>query len=85
MSYIEPLQNHILQNQCFIWTCNWYDFVVEWMEFTPFEVGLLKYGAYIRAENYGSKFFMGRMMKKIPESQICFMKGAFKIFTWFFF
>ncbi|XP_034273676.1 cytosolic phospholipase A2 epsilon-like [Pantherophis guttatus] len=47
----------------------------EWMEFTPFEVGLLKYGAYIRAEDYGSKFFMGRMMKKIPESQICFMKG----------
>ncbi|XP_025027887.1 cytosolic phospholipase A2 epsilon [Python bivittatus] len=48
----------------------------EWMEFTPFEVGLLKYGAYIRAENFGSKFFMGRMMKKVPESQICFMKGV---------
>ncbi|XP_063174440.1 cytosolic phospholipase A2 epsilon-like [Candoia aspera] len=47
----------------------------EWMEFTPFEVGLLKYGAYIRAEDFGSKFFMGRMMKKVPESQICFMKG----------
>ncbi|XP_013907077.1 PREDICTED: cytosolic phospholipase A2 epsilon-like [Thamnophis sirtalis] len=47
----------------------------EWMEFTAFEVGLLKYGAYIRAEDFGSKFFMGRMMKKLPESQICFMKG----------
>ncbi|XP_039190448.1 cytosolic phospholipase A2 epsilon-like [Crotalus tigris] len=47
----------------------------EWMEFTPFEVGLLKYGAYIRAEDFGSKFFMGRVMKKIPESPICFMKG----------
>ncbi|KAG8126132.1 hypothetical protein E2320_021355, partial [Naja naja] len=47
----------------------------EWMEFTPFEVGLLKYGAYIRAEDYGSKFFMGRIMKKIPESHICFLKG----------
>ncbi|KAM3853929.1 cytosolic phospholipase A2 epsilon-like isoform 1-T1 [Vipera latastei] len=47
----------------------------EWMEFTPFEVGLLKYGAYIRAEDYGSKFFMGRVTKKIPESPICFMKG----------
>ncbi|ETE63977.1 Cytosolic phospholipase A2 delta [Ophiophagus hannah] len=52
------------------------------MEFTPFEVGLLKYGAYIRAEDYGSKFFMGRIMKKIPESHICFLKGAFKIFTY---
>nr|XP_016847703.1 PREDICTED: cytosolic phospholipase A2 epsilon [Anolis carolinensis] len=48
----------------------------EWMEFTPFEVGLLKYGAYIRSENFGSKFFMGRMMKKVPESQICFMEGV---------
>nr|XP_020649392.1 cytosolic phospholipase A2 epsilon-like [Pogona vitticeps] len=49
---------------------------IEWMEFTPFEVGLLKYGAYINSEDFGSKFFMGRMMKKIPESQICFMKGV---------
>ncbi|XP_053142501.1 cytosolic phospholipase A2 epsilon-like isoform X2 [Hemicordylus capensis] len=47
----------------------------EWMEFTPFEVGVLKYGAYIRSEDFGSKFFMGRRMKKIPESHICYMKG----------
>ncbi|XP_066473116.1 cytosolic phospholipase A2 epsilon-like [Tiliqua scincoides] len=47
----------------------------EWMEFTPFETGVIKYGAYIRSEDFGSKFFMGRMMKKIPESKICFMKG----------
>ncbi|XP_044291655.1 cytosolic phospholipase A2 epsilon-like [Varanus komodoensis] len=47
----------------------------EWMEFTPFEVGLLKYGAYVGSEHFGSKFFMGRLMKKVPESQICFMKG----------
>ncbi|XP_042315961.1 cytosolic phospholipase A2 epsilon-like [Sceloporus undulatus] len=48
----------------------------EWMEFTPFEVGLLKYGAYIDSEDFGSQFFMGRMMKKVPESEICFMKGV---------
>ncbi|XP_077178891.1 cytosolic phospholipase A2 epsilon-like [Paroedura picta] len=47
----------------------------EWMEFTPYEVGLLKYGAYIRSEDFGSKFFMGRLMKKVPESEICYMKG----------
>ncbi|XP_048340562.1 cytosolic phospholipase A2 epsilon-like [Sphaerodactylus townsendi] len=47
----------------------------EWMEFTPYEVGLLKYGAYIRSEDFGSKFFMGRLMKKAPESEICYMKG----------
>nr|XP_056707869.1 cytosolic phospholipase A2 epsilon-like [Euleptes europaea] len=47
----------------------------EWMEFTPYEVGLLKYGAYIHSEDFGSKFFMGRLMKKVPESEICYMKG----------
>ncbi|NXE64034.1 PA24E phospholipase, partial [Calcarius ornatus] len=47
----------------------------EWVEFTPYEVGFLKYGAFIRAEDFGSEFFMGRLMKKIPESRICFMQG----------
>uniref|UniRef100_A0A493TAB3 Phospholipase A2 n=1 Tax=Anas platyrhynchos platyrhynchos TaxID=8840 RepID=A0A493TAB3_ANAPP len=49
----------------------------EWVEFTPYEVGFLKYGAFIRAEDFGSKFFMGRLMKKLPESRICFMKGDY--------
>uniref|UniRef100_A0A8D0GIJ3 Phospholipase A2 n=1 Tax=Sphenodon punctatus TaxID=8508 RepID=A0A8D0GIJ3_SPHPU len=47
----------------------------EWLEFTPYEVGLLKYGAFIRAEDFGSEFFMSRLMKKIPESRICFLEG----------
>ncbi|KFP50692.1 Cytosolic phospholipase A2 epsilon, partial [Cathartes aura] len=47
----------------------------EWVEFTPYEVGFLKYGAFIRAEDFGSEFFVGRLMKKLPESRICFMKG----------
>uniref|UniRef100_A0A8C6YV02 Phospholipase A2 n=1 Tax=Nothoprocta perdicaria TaxID=30464 RepID=A0A8C6YV02_NOTPE len=47
----------------------------EWVEFTPYEVGFLKYGAFIRAEDFGSEFFMGRLMKKVPESRICFMQG----------
>uniref|UniRef100_A0A8C3XBS4 Phospholipase A2 n=1 Tax=Cyanoderma ruficeps TaxID=181631 RepID=A0A8C3XBS4_9PASS len=49
----------------------------EWVEFTPYEVGLLKYGAFVRSEDFGSEFFMGRRMKKIPESHICFLKGNF--------
>ncbi|GAB0190412.1 cytosolic phospholipase A2 epsilon-like [Grus japonensis] len=46
----------------------------EWVEFTPYEVGFPKYGAFIRAEDFGSEFFMGRLMKKIPESRICFLE-----------
>ncbi|NWU89277.1 PA24E phospholipase, partial [Upupa epops] len=48
----------------------------EWVEFTPYEVGFLKYGAFVRSEDFGSKFFMGRLMKKIPESRICFLEGT---------
>ncbi|XP_053553805.1 cytosolic phospholipase A2 delta-like [Bombina bombina] len=47
----------------------------EWCEFTPYEVGLLKYGASIRTEDFGSEFFMGRLMKKQVEPRICYLQG----------
>ncbi|KAH0620635.1 hypothetical protein JD844_021298 [Phrynosoma platyrhinos] len=47
----------------------------EWLEFTPYEIGFQKYGAYIRTEYFGSKFFMGHLMEKIPESRICYLEG----------
>ncbi|KAG6935617.1 cytosolic phospholipase A2 epsilon-like [Chelydra serpentina] len=47
----------------------------EWLEFTPYEVGLMKYGAFIRSEDFGSEFFMGRLMKRLPESRICYLEG----------
>ncbi|XP_030070312.1 cytosolic phospholipase A2 delta isoform X2 [Microcaecilia unicolor] len=47
----------------------------EWCEFSPYEVRLLKYGASIRAEDFGSEFFMGRLMKKVPESKLCYLQG----------
>lgn len=34
-----------------------------------------KYGAYIPSELFGSEFYMGRLMRKIPESNICYMLG----------
>nr|XP_045012930.1 cytosolic phospholipase A2 delta [Jaculus jaculus] len=47
----------------------------EWVEFSPYEVGFLKYGGFIPPELFGSEFFMGRLMKQLPESQICFLEG----------
>nr|XP_033808459.1 cytosolic phospholipase A2 delta-like [Geotrypetes seraphini] len=47
----------------------------EWCEFSPYEVGLLKYGAFVRTEDFGSKFFMGRLMEKLPESRICYLQS----------
>ncbi|NXE46910.1 PA24E phospholipase, partial [Casuarius casuarius] len=47
----------------------------EWLEFTPYEVGLLKYGASICAEHFGSEFFMGRLVRRLPETRICYLQG----------
>ncbi|KAM9201707.1 cytosolic phospholipase A2 delta isoform 1-T1 [Dugong dugon] len=47
----------------------------EWVEFSPYEVGFLKYGAFVPSELLGSDFFMGRLMRKIPESRICFSEA----------
>nr|XP_025951379.1 cytosolic phospholipase A2 zeta-like isoform X3 [Dromaius novaehollandiae] len=47
----------------------------EWCEFTPYEVGFRKYGAFIRTEDFDSEFFMGRLIQKRPEPRICFLQG----------
>ncbi|PKU35818.1 hypothetical protein llap_13877 [Limosa lapponica baueri] len=47
----------------------------EWCEFTPYEVGFRKYGAFIRTEDFDSEFFMGRLVQKRPEPRLCFLQG----------
>ncbi|XP_008046648.1 cytosolic phospholipase A2 beta [Carlito syrichta] len=47
----------------------------EWCEFSPYEVGFPKYGAFVPSELFGSEFFMGRLMKRLPESRICYLEG----------
>ncbi|XP_069494917.1 cytosolic phospholipase A2 zeta [Ambystoma mexicanum] len=48
----------------------------EWCEFTPHEVGLRKYGAFIRTEDFGSEFFMGHLIHRRPELRICYLQGV---------
>ncbi|KAL8169450.1 UNVERIFIED_CONTAM: hypothetical protein K2H54_049343 [Gekko kuhli] len=47
----------------------------EWIEFNPYEVGFQKYGAYIRAEDFDSEFYMGKLVKRFPESPVCYLEG----------
>ncbi|GAB1286761.1 Cytosolic phospholipase A2 zeta [Apodemus speciosus] len=47
----------------------------EWCEFTPYEVGFPKYGAYVPTESFGSEFFMGRRLHAWPEPRICYLQG----------
>ncbi|XP_061199692.1 cytosolic phospholipase A2 zeta isoform X5 [Neopsephotus bourkii] len=51
------------------------DDFAEWCEFTPYEVGFRKYGAFVRTEDFNSEFFMGRIIQKHPEPRICFLQG----------
>uniref|UniRef100_A0A8C8VQW9 PLA2c domain-containing protein n=1 Tax=Pelusios castaneus TaxID=367368 RepID=A0A8C8VQW9_9SAUR len=47
----------------------------EWCEFTPYEFGIHKYGAFIHIEDFGSEFFKGLLLEKHPEPRICFLQG----------
>uniref|UniRef100_UPI00358DE536 cytosolic phospholipase A2 zeta n=1 Tax=Myxine glutinosa TaxID=7769 RepID=UPI00358DE536 len=47
----------------------------EWVEFTPHEVGLPKYGAFIPARNFESEFFMGHLVRRHPEPPLHYLLG----------
>ncbi|XP_043119722.1 cytosolic phospholipase A2 zeta [Puntigrus tetrazona] len=47
----------------------------EWCEFTPYEVGFPKYGAFVPAQNFGSEYYLGHMIKKLPETGLSFLVG----------
>ncbi|XP_074854966.1 cytosolic phospholipase A2 zeta-like [Carettochelys insculpta] len=51
------------------------DDFTEWCEFTPYEVGFRKYGAFVRTEDFGSEFFMGHLIQKHPEARMCSLMG----------
>ncbi len=53
-------------------------FYSEWCEFTPYEVGFLKYGAFVPAQNFGSEYYLGHMIKKLPETGLSFLVGEFE-------
>ncbi|KAM9466378.1 cytosolic phospholipase A2 beta-like [Clarias gariepinus] len=52
----------------------------DWCEFTPFEVGFFKNGAFVSAEDFGSKFYNGHVVKKLPETRIPFLLGIWSSF-----
>ncbi|XP_056292175.1 cytosolic phospholipase A2 beta-like [Pseudoliparis swirei] len=47
----------------------------EWCEFTPYEVGIYKYGAFVQTEDFGSQFFLGHVVKKLPEVRLPYLIG----------
>ena len=45
------------------------------MEFTPYEVGMDKYGTFMKTELFGSKFFCGKLIEKFTESPLYYLQG----------
>nr|XP_055028412.1 cytosolic phospholipase A2 zeta-like [Misgurnus anguillicaudatus] len=47
----------------------------EWCEFTPYEVGIPKYGGFVPAQNFGSEYYLGHLVKKLPETSVSYLLG----------
>lgn len=47
----------------------------EWYEFTPYEVGIPKYGVFFKTSDFASKFYMGQKVRSFPEVRLHFLYG----------
>ena len=52
----------------------------EWVEFSPYEIGMTKYGTFMKTEHFGSKFFCGKLLTPYPEPTLSYLQGI-KIMT----
>ncbi|XP_047433091.1 cytosolic phospholipase A2 zeta-like [Mugil cephalus] len=52
----------------------------EWCEFTPCEVGLQKYGAFIPSESLGSQFLLGHKIKEHSQIRLPYLIGIWSSF-----
>ncbi|XP_061634889.1 cytosolic phospholipase A2-like isoform X3 [Phyllopteryx taeniolatus] len=48
----------------------------DWVEFSPYEIGMAKYGTFMTPDLFGSKFFMGTVVKKYKENPLHFLMGV---------
>lgn len=54
-------------------------YLQEWVEFSPYEIGIAKYGTFMKTEHFGSKFMVGKLIKQHPESPLHFLQGVVKL------
>ena len=52
----------------------------DWVEFSPYEIGMAKYGTFMTPDLFGSKFFMGTVVKKYEENPLHFLMGKNGLF-----
>ncbi|XP_060582429.1 cytosolic phospholipase A2-like [Ruditapes philippinarum] len=47
----------------------------EWIEFSPFAIGMPKYGTFLQPKLFGSEFFSGRVLKGNDEMKLHYLLG----------
>ncbi|KAK9403947.1 cytosolic phospholipase A2 [Crotalus adamanteus] len=47
----------------------------DWVEFSPYEIGMAKYGTFMTPNLFGNKFFMGTVVKNYKENPLHFLMG----------
>ncbi|XP_069186264.1 cytosolic phospholipase A2 [Procambarus clarkii] len=48
----------------------------EWIEFSPYEIGIAKYGTFMKTQDFGSKFIVGKKIKTFEEFPLHFLQGV---------
>lgn len=48
----------------------------EWLEFSPYEVGIAKYGTFMKSGVFGSKMYLGHVVKRYPEFPLHYLQGV---------
>lgn len=48
----------------------------EWVEFSPYEIGIAKYGTFMKTEEFGNKFIIGKKIKHFDELPLHFLQGV---------
>lgn len=56
---------------------NFVSYFADWVEFSPYEIGMAKYGTFMSPDLFGSKFFMGTVVKKYSENPLHFLMGEY--------
>ncbi|XP_015232132.1 PREDICTED: cytosolic phospholipase A2 [Cyprinodon variegatus] len=51
----------------------------DWVEFSPYEIGMAKYGTFMTPDLFGSKFFMGSVVRKYEENPLHFLMGRLNV------
>lgn len=50
----------------------------EWVEFSPYELGMPKYGCFLRTQHFGNKYFQGRIIRRFNEPPLHYLQGERK-------